>query len=762
MIIERPVVNLLTFQVWDPSYMLPGTDYAWTGTPNASASTRTTQGSVRTNLVRDPNGTNVLTWGTRTNIASQTPSRSPLTGATAMLYTTTAAAASEKFQSSSGTNRPPVIAGLTYQGGIRLESPSAPTTARAVIDWYTDTSYISSTYGPTSVVPTGGAATLSVVGTAPANATRVDGYFDITAGASGATGYLRQGYIGAPGDYFDGDTPDVPAVSGRWRDLAGQATALKIVRGGDLSGAATSMQVGTLDATLLGVTALASDPALRPNSPIRVVRADGRPEFTGTIADIDQDVDYDKSANEKTVWTTIAAVDAVQSLANTDRFGAVADSGTGRQSWTERLNQLETSALVPMNVPDSGDVEVYGLYDETTDGWSGTNASSSGNVQFTLTSTYGPGLRARVNRVAAGAALVAPRVTRQFRNLDTSSTYAFAATVTLAESVLYTSGAFVLVCYGDSGTVVAQSDPFTFTGVGDSYRIGVQFQVPGQVATVGLAPVNAGMFASDAGTATVAIDLTGIRVTRVGDPNGYQLQDVAYEASLLDHIDLACNTVGGRWWVDKGGVVQFARKLDGTTPSILFGDTDAADVSYTDLQLRYDTRNVVNALRINQHGRDPISGDADDATLALESGSSIRRWGIRSSTVDTCLYTGPGHEQDALRRGREVMAPLARPRYMVNTFTINAQSAPFILAALELRALIQVDYEDLTQTCRVLKLTHTITPTRWTVQVDVSDVRSAPSFADFNAVTPGTFAAFNAAHPGTFADFTADPIRETS
>ncbi|QKS15594.1 hypothetical protein HUN59_04615 [Curtobacterium sp. Csp2] len=543
-----------------------------------------------------------------------------------------------------------------------------------------------------------------------------------------------------------------------WRDLRNQANTIRIKRGGDQSGASTSLKAGTLDATLVGALNLGSDPALRPNAPIRVIRADGGAEFTGTIFDIDQQIDLDKSTNRKTVLTTLSAVDPVQSLADTDRYGVIADNGTGRQSWTERLNQLAQSSLVPMDVPASTDKTVYSLPDSgDTDGWAARNNTSSGNTTTTLTPVSGGALRARISRTTGtDASVVSPEVYRQFRNLDPRSTYAFAVTVTLSESTMFTPGSFVLTWKDARQTVT--SDVFTLSDAGQALTIGLQFKPAAQIGTLGLYGRDAGAFASGSGSPAVSLMVTSLKVTSVGDPAGLQLQDVAYESSLLNHIDLACNSVGARWWVAKNGRVQFARELTGTTPVLSIGDTSAQDVSYTDASLRYDTRNVVNAVKLNQHGYDPASGNALDSATTIRSETSIRRWGIRASSLETCLYLGAGHEQDLVRRGQALLGPLSRPVYAVSRFTINVQSNPAVLPNLELRALIRVVYEGIVQTCRVLSIDHTISPTRWEVTVTVSDIRTGPTFADFNAVTPGTFAAFDAAFKGkSFVAFDADP-----
>lgn len=141
-----------------------------------------------------------------------------------------------------------------------------------------------------------------------------------------------------------------PATDLVWSTYLADATSVKITRGGRRSGLATTMQVGTLDMTLVNAGDPADNPFVKPNSPIRV-RAKGSdvPLFTGVILDVDMEEQLDKAKNVLTDFITISAVDAVQVHANTNRYGAV--SGVGFEGWEARIARLAASSLAPINPP---------------------------------------------------------------------------------------------------------------------------------------------------------------------------------------------------------------------------------------------------------------------------------------------------------------------------------------------------------------------------------------------------------------------------
>lgn len=136
----------------------------------------------------------------------------------------------------------------------------------------------------------------------------------------------------------------------QWQPYLAEATTVGCERGGKRAGVVNTMQVGTLVITLKNAGTPDTDPGMTPNTPIRFkAKGDGRPFFSGAISDIDMEHRIDKRTGQIDTFVTIAAVDAVQQHANTNRYGAIAPAGFER--WEERIARLAQSSQAPVNVP---------------------------------------------------------------------------------------------------------------------------------------------------------------------------------------------------------------------------------------------------------------------------------------------------------------------------------------------------------------------------------------------------------------------------
>lgn len=480
-----------------------------------------------------------------------------------------------------------------------------------------------------------------------------------------------------------------------------------------------------------------------------------KPEFTGTIVDISQNIDYDKAAREKHIYTTVSAADAVQSLANTDRDGAVSRSGAGYQDFAGRIDQLASSARVPINYAPNMDTTIYTWPGSSDTTW--TYSTSSG-VPVTRSWVAGPGMRLRWTTTNASSGAFPTYSSKSFTNFDLNATYTVTMSVTPDEATNVTFGQFQLR-YAE-GNKAQLSDPVSVGQVGDAMILSLTFKVTSSKGIIQLQPVAGAATTYPAGGGTLALTFRNMKVTRISDPKGYQLSDIALQSNLANHLDIACNTVGARWWVNKDGQTIVSRQFLNNGSHLTVGDTAADDISYTDVSLSFDTKNVVNALAVNNHGRDVATGNTEDVTYSFTADSSIRRWGAHASSVDMSMYSEGAYASNLTRRAQDLMSSLSRPKYTVSQFTINVQSRPDVLEWLELRAPIRVRYGDIDQTCRILSLSHSIDPTRWEVTVEVNEIVSGVTFADFTRKYPVlTFDQFNTQHAGQdFRDFNSDPL----
>jgi hypothetical protein len=476
-------------------------------------------------------------------------------------------------------------------------------------------------------------------------------------------------------------------------------------------------------------------------------------EFTGAILDMSQSVEYADS--EKRVFTSVSAVDSIASLVNTDRYGAISNNGSGYQSWEDRIAQLATSALVPVNLPGSPDYTVASGVDRI---WGGT--AKGGMPNGTISNTYpsNTSLNTAYGRSGTAALSFTPWVSREFRSLTVGATYSFYATFRVSGTdAAGMVDVQAITTAGKGDPITNRSDTFAMPDVGNTITVGLTFTATSAVMKLGFIAVTPVTFAAS-GTHTLSILTTDSQLIRVGDPRGYLLQDTALQSNLANHFDLACNSVGAYWWADRDNTIVFARSLP-LTSRVTFSDTAVGDISYTAVSPTFDTKNVVNSLKLNQHGLDQATGNARDYSQTFTADSSIRRWGIRSDELDTSLYVGLGHEADLQKRAAEVMSGLSRPAYQITGLSFNVRSNEAVMDAIDLHRMVTVLYECRPQRCRVASITQTFTPTRWSVDLEFSDISAGVTYGDLTASYSGTYADFANKWAGkTFGQFNANPL----
>ncbi len=212
-------------------------------------------------------------------------------------------------------------------------------------------------------------------------------------------------------------------------------------------------------------------------------------------------------------------------------------------------------------------------------------------------------------------------------------------------------------------------------------------------------------------------------------PNGYRLASTFYDSSLLNHFDLCCNSAGCLWWVGKDGVTRFRSPLNDPftlPPSATYTFTDSgAGLKYANITTAFDTRNVANSLTLKQH---LIAYDTEDREwktadkdLSFVDLTSAKTWGPRGDSMDISIVDeGPYSDWDTpADRARELFDQFGQPAIQFTGLTWNAQDNPTAAAALEIYMAIGVTFAGVTKLCRIINIKHTITPTRWMIDLQL-------------------------------------------
>lgn len=181
-----------------------------------------------------------------------------------------------------------------------------------------------------------------------------------------------------------------------------------------------------------------------------------------------------------------------------------------------------------------------------------------------------------------------------------------------------------------STTVGATIPSYTFTATSTTHTIRIELAETFTVTATGLQE---------------SVAFYNYALTRVATDLTYRLQDNLVTGSLVDHFDLATQSVGAHWWVDKTNVTQFVQDYNFAVSSATFSDVvSAGNIYYNSIETGYDTQDIVNQITLTNYGiRKAIQGNSETEGYDVEwvdsDSTSITNWGARSTDLDSNLRT---------------------------------------------------------------------------------------------------------------------------
>ncbi len=196
---------------------------------------------------------------------------------------------------------------------------------------------------------------------------------------------------------------------------------------------------------------------------------------------------------------------------------------------------------------------------------------------------------------------------------------------------------FAVVGIGNGSSVTLTSTTtgstipsYTFTATSTTHTVRIELAESFTVAATGLVE---------------SVAFYNFALTRVATDLAYRVQDNLVTGTLVDHFDLATQSVGANWWVDKTNVTQFAQDFNYVVPSATFSDVIAeGNVYYTDIETAYDTQDIVNDITFTNAGSRAIAYGSDKkeeytVTWVDSDPTSISNWGGRKYELETNLWT---------------------------------------------------------------------------------------------------------------------------
>lgn len=181
-----------------------------------------------------------------------------------------------------------------------------------------------------------------------------------------------------------------------------------------------------------------------------------------------------------------------------------------------------------------------------------------------------------------------------------------------------------------STTVGATIPSYTFTASSTTHTIQVELA---ETFTVTATGTQEHVAVYDFALTRTAIDLA------------YRLQDNQIASSLVDQFDMATQSVGANWWIDKTNTTQFIQNFNYVVPTCTFSDVvGTGNLYFNDIQVSYDTTALVNQIAFKNAGRRAtafaVEQYEDYEVEWLDSDTtSIGNWGARKQELKTNLWT---------------------------------------------------------------------------------------------------------------------------
>jgi hypothetical protein len=195
-------------------------------------------------------------------------------------------------------------------------------------------------------------------------------------------------------------------------------------------------------------------------------------------------------------------------------------------------------------------------------------------------------------------------------------------------------------------------------------------------------------------------------------------------ATVLDQLQMACNTMRGYMYVDGAGVLQLRAQgqLQAASPaSATFSDTksDQFAIYYHDLDVNFGSQALTNTLMIERSNVDEVEDNGKKVYGPYVNSTSVANWGTISSTLQVNDGTPSALAQAYL-------SVYANPTIFCKSLTFNAfvrradgyeQAFTYLDRSGILYDPVSVKFgpAGLNQTYRVIGVKHEITPDDWDV-----------------------------------------------
>jgi hypothetical protein len=278
------------------------------------------------------------------------------------------------------------------------------------------------------------------------------------------------------------------------------------------------------------------------------------------------------------------------------------------------------------------------------DGWTATNKT---NVTETFTRAAIPGVTTdltwqlkHVPTANVSYSNGENLIERELTGLKVGRSYTFSA-----KAILLTSGRPLnIIKLGVSGigagsTVSLSSTStwatipsYTFTATSTSHTLLIE---------------SGEAISASSGTTPVELAIRDIIVTLAGVGSDYFLQDTNFAGNLAEHYDLATQSVGATWWVDKINELVFQKDFSYDATVGTWSDVrGTGKLEYSDIVVGFSSKNVVNDVQLTNYGvrtayEETSAGKFEDFDVIWNetNATSQSDWGRKRLELNTNIYT---------------------------------------------------------------------------------------------------------------------------
>lgn len=199
-------------------------------------------------------------------------------------------------------------------------------------------------------------------------------------------------------------------------------------------------------------------------------------------------------------------------------------------------------------------------------------------------------------------------------------------------------------------------------------------------------------------------------------------------ASVLDQVAITRDTGLGYAWLNRSGVLMVRSSR---TVNPYGADTVLDEADYSDIDLAFDTANVINVVTVNLVRINPATGETEEVPYGpYVDAASFKEWGPRSATFTVQGIT------DISTYAATILAANAQPKVTVRSLTVPIRSIADLnrtkaLADLYDRVLVLNAARGINQRPRVTQVEQQITAKRWTLTLsfDTDAVVASPTVA---------------------------------